>query len=226
MKSKKKILVCLIMTMVMSIFGVTCYATDSTPQYAITEENVIIDYVEYEIIDNTIFYEGKTYELIDYTLVAHDEKGKILLVLPIEENRIKDPARIKALNDKVRGVEGSEKSIPSNPEDLPYTDSVSEGQWNVETPAFNLIDGEFYRVTNLKLSEFSNNEKEFSVGFMYGTISGNWYEHDYDSNYDFGNNNTARYLNATGMRYGLFYLANLYGDPSPSYTYRIYLSAA
>lgn len=189
--------------------------------YEITDEFVVIDYISYPINNNCIVYEGVTYEVEGFNLVSHGEGDAItVLLLPVEETRITDENLIKLLNEELL-----RNSLLRSNVTLPYSANVSSGQWYTETPVFNMITDQYYRYTNLTLTNFSAfANKEFSIGFVYGDSYGNWYTHSTNTYYNFGQDSSIKYLNFSSMRYGKFYIASLYGDPSPSYTYTISFS--
>ncbi len=226
MKFKKIFTMILSISMMLS-FSTIASAAELQPEYAITDEVVIIDSIPYEINNNTIQYNGLTYTVEeDYTLSRYDEGDKVIFVLPVEQNRVTDPEEIARLNAAVAELKNktSPYSIPSDSISLPYSADVPEGQWNTITPAFDIIVSQFAYITNLKLTNFPLfADRRFDIRFSVCDITGEWTTIRTLSQ-DFLFNNTCRYENASSTRYGIFAITNLYGDPSPSYTYNIYLS--
>ena len=220
----KKILSFLIVLTLLLGTNTFIYASEISA-YEITDEYVRIDYKIYEIENNTIQYNGKIYEVIDYALVSYEEDGTpILWVLPVEQNKVTDLEQIQQLNESVSNGNWLARDIPSHAVNLPYTASVPAGQWMETSPAFNMINGTYYYFTNLKLYDFPLlAEKEFQVIFSYCTSAGDWYSFTYNHTFHVLDS-TFKIQNMTSMRYGRFVLTNLYGDPSPSYTYKISFS--
>lgn len=207
------------------LFGTNTFIYASEiPAYEITDEYVRIDYKVYEIEDGTIQYNGRTYEIVDTILVSYEEDGTpLLFILPVEQNKVTDKNEIEQLNQMVEG-EGLTREIPDYAVNLPYTGNVPKGQWLEQTPAFNLINVTYYYCTNIELYNFPIfAEKEFQVIFSYCTATGEWYSYTYRHTFGIFDNN-LKIQNLTTMRYGMFILTNLYGDPSPSYSYDIFLS--
>lgn len=199
------------------------YAVE-VPAYEITDEYVRIDYVVYEIKNNTIKYNGKTYEIMDYALVSYEEDGTpIVLVLPVEQNKVTDPKEIEELNKITEN--DLTRALPSSYVNLPYTASVSQGQWMNITPAFKMIQGKFYYYTILKIHEVQLfGDRRFAVKFTYCTSTGDWYDHEFINEWDVPLiSNTIKFENLSCMAYGRMAITNLYGDPSPSYKYTISL---
>lgn len=219
MKTKKIIAIFLSMIIAISNFGILSYAKEEQPIYEITDEYVMIDSVKYELIDNTIQYNGNIYELQGSTLVTYDEKGPIYLILPVEQNVIKDPKLIEKFYNTLENKNMLRGEIPSNPVSLPYSAEVPEGQWYTETPFFEIIVDDFYRCTELTISNFSTNETLFSLYFMYidyrGVLVGDRFVTEFDFNRP---GNSARFVNLSTSRYGLFQFSNLYGESSFTYT--------
>lgn len=202
------------------------FASEELPRCAITDEAVIIDYVEYKIVNNTIRYEGKTYEIHDSVLVTYDEDGPVYFVLPLEENEVTDPERIAELNASIGKSVSLSRAIPENPVDLPYTASVAKGDYLTVTPAFNVTS--FQYSTNLKISGLPiNTDPEYPIGKFYiiysmCDVTGKW--HQYQETKNFSKDPTMKIANYSGIRYGMFTITNLYGNPSPAYSYSVYLS--
>ncbi len=217
---------------VMLSLGTTVYAAEEQPQYAITDDAVIIDYVEYKIVNNTIQYDGEIYEIDGYTLVTYDDEGPIYLVLPVEQNRVTDPDEIAELNASIGKGDPSSKAVPTNPLGLPYAASVAEGDYLTVTPTFNIINGSFQYSTNLRISDLPGDplftNPEHSTGIFYVIFSmcdetGRWYENA-ETTQNFLRDPTAKFQNLSSTRYGRFAITNLYGDPSPAYDYSVYLA--
>ncbi len=98
MKLRKFISLLLVAVLVLNL-SVTTTAIEEFPQYAITDTHVIIDYVPYEIVDNSIQYEGEKFMIEDRTLVSYDENGQqTILFVPTEDKIIKDPVLLAELN--------------------------------------------------------------------------------------------------------------------------------
>ena len=210
------------------IFGTNTfiYAAE-IPAYEITDTYVRIDYKVYQIEDNTIQYNGRVYEIIDYALVSQEDDGTpIVLVLPVEQNKITDPERIAELNESIKHDNSVTRDVPSSYVNLPYTASIPEGQWMNITPAFKMLNAKFYYFTTLKLYDFPLfADKRFAVKFTYCTPLGDWYDHAYINEWNFTLlNNTIKYENLSVMAYGRMAITNLYADPSPSYTFTITLA--
>lgn len=198
-------------------------SANETPAYEITDEYVRIDYIEYEIVNNTIQYNGYTYEIMEYSLVRYEEDGTpVVLPLPVEQTKITDPERIAELNASMR--EAAQRSVRSTEyEDLPYTASVPEGQWLVQTPMFNLLTVHSLIGIRVRLYDFPLfADKEFDIRFIYYSVTGNWHEHKPYRNWTFSwFDDDVLFEKSTEMLYGQFVFANLYGDPSPSYKYTV-----
>ena len=202
----------------------TC-AAEIQPRFAITDEAVIIDYVAYEIVDNTIEYNGKTYEIDNYMLVRHDDIGNpIYFPLPVEQAKVTDLAQLAELNASIGMGEPQNRATPSNPVSLPYTANVSKGDIYVISPDFIIKPGSaYYAFTNLELSNFSfGADKNFYIIFSACDAVGDWYS--YDIRYDFSLDRNLKFENYTHFIYGRFSITNLNDNPSPSYSYKIYLS--
>lgn len=223
--SKKLLSLLLAITLILST-NTFIYANE-TPVYEITDEYVRIDYVVYEIENGTIQYNGRIYEVVDYALVSYEEDGTpILLVLPVEQNKVTDPEEIAELNASIKQENLLTRDLPSSYVNLPYTASVPEGQWMNITPAFKMIDAKFYYFTTLKLHDLPLfADKRFAIIFSYCTPTGDWYNHQYIKEWDVTIfDNTIKYENLSGMTYGRMTITNLYDDPSPSYKYTIALA--
>lgn len=219
---KKMISLMLVLSLAVGICP-AAFATEEQPRCAITDEAVIIDYVEYEIVDNTIQYEGKTYEIHDSLLVTYDEDGPVYFALPLEENKVTDPEQIAMLNAAIGETNSLSRDIPSDPVNLPYTASVAKGDYLTVTPAFNVINGSFQYSTNLAVSGLPwGADGRYYVIFAMCDILGNWYTEDIRHNFVLDPD--VKFQNYSSTRYGMFTITNLYEDPSPAYTYRIYLS--
>ena len=208
----------------MTCFETVIYADNTQPMYAITDDVVIIDSVSYEIVDNTIQYDGKTYMIKDYTLITYDEKGDpVYFVLPVEQNKVSDPMELAALNATIGKGNSLTRDIPSYAEELPYTADVPEGQWYTMTPAVRIPLNPFYPGINLQLSDFPLfADERFSIIYSCCDSLGNWYSTQVEQDFFF--DKRVRFENASHIEYGVFSITNLYGNPSPKYTYSIYLS--
>lgn len=221
MKNKRFFTTLLSLTIALSNFATPIVAEEAQPVYEITDEYVFIDSVAYEIVDNTIEYDNMTYELQGYTLVAYEDDGsQIRLVLPVEQNEVTDPVKLAKINVMFEESNLPGRKIPSNPVDLPYSETVPEGEWYTETPFFNMIVGKFYNFTYLTFKGLPSSEKKFSIGFMYLDMYGKVYE-DSDKffpEYNLGSLNYLKIKNLSTMRYGVFQMGNLYGESSYTYT--------
>lgn len=200
---------------------------DSKPVYAITDEVVIIDSVEYEIHNNSIEYEGRTYVIEEGdTLVSYDEHGQqTILCLPLESNKVTDPEEIARLNASVAALERIkewERAIPSTSRPLPYTANVPEGQYLTRSPAFDVVYSARYQpVIVLELKNFPLfADRRFHVTFYVCDMFGDWASKTI-SEQDFLFDDDCRFEVASSARYGVMNITNLYGNPSPSYTYTI-----
>lgn len=229
----KKISALLLVAVIFVNLCATVYAAEPLPEFAITDDVVIIQYVPYEISDNTIQYDGKTYEIKDSVLVTYDDEGPIYLILPVEQNKVTDPEEIEKLNAAVGQSNRPGRAVPENPVDLPYSASVPKGQWGVITPAFKTIEQKFSYYTNLKITGLpfilpfplpGNNTGEFSIILATCDLTGTWTKitqtHDFAHDGD-----TVKWINASDTNYGIISITNLYGDPSPAYDYQVYKSA-
>ena len=215
---------CIILTVLMLLeFGQSALANSLIPRYAVTDSSVVIDYVVYPIYDNTITYNGKLYYVNDAVLVHYDANNDpVYLILPVEENRVTDETMLSKLNAAI-GVSCAD-AIPSTTVSLPYTSSVQTGENVYMTPAFDVITGsQFYQYTKLKLTDFPLlADKRFKIIYTVWDEYGGWNYSELDQ--DFFWIHTARFQNLSSNRYGMFIITNLYGSPSPSYTYNIFLS--
>lgn len=222
----KRILVILLAVIMSTSFCIVTQATESRPQFAITDDTVIIDYVSYQIIDNSIEFNGTTYTIVNYKLISYDDAGQpTILFIPIEQNKVTDPVRIAELNASIGIQSPSQREIPSNPVNLPYSDSVPTGQYMTQTPAFNAIVSNFYYYTNLQLSNFPLfADRRFLVVYSFCGPDGVWHSDYTEQDFLYLVGGTLKIQNLSSYRYGRFHMTNLYGDPSPSYSYSIYLS--
>lgn len=232
MKMKKISALLLVVTMFMNLC-VTAYASEPLPEFAITDDTVIIEYVPYKITDNTIQYDGKVYEIQGTVLVTYDDEGPICLVLPFEQNKVTDLEEISRLNAMVGQGNQSNRAVPENPIDLPYSANVSEGDYDVITPTFKIIEQKFSYYTNLKITGLpfvlprplpGSNIGEFLVIFAACDFTGTWTK--VSIKHDFAHDgNTYRWQNYSSTNYGFFSITNLYGNPSPAYKYEVFKSA-
>lgn len=200
------------------------FAAEGQPRYAITDDVVIIDYAEYEIINGKIQYNGWTYDVDGNVLVRYDAEGPIYLVLPTEQNRITNSERIAELNAAIGKEDPLGRAVPSNPVNLPYTANVARGTITTISPAFKIVPSRFYNYINCRLTNFSTPvNKTYYIIFSSCDVTGTWTE--YQTRWDFGGRDFVRFDVYSSMQYGLFAITNLYDDPAPSYTYEIFLSA-
>ncbi len=222
-----KKLLSLLLIITLSLGTNTFICASEISAYEITEEYVRIDYVEYEIKDNAVQYNGRTYEIVDYSLISYEEDGTpIILVLPVEQNRITDPEQIAELNAITQPTRGMSRALPTSYVTLPYTKDVPKGQWMETTPYFKMIEARFYYYTIIDFYNFPLfADKRFAVKFMFCSSDGEWYDHQFLSEwrptlFD----SEIKYKNTSDMKYGVIGITNLYGNPSPSYTYTIRLT--
>ena len=198
-------------------------ASLALPAYAITDSVVIINYVPYKINDNKIIYNGLNYEIEDNLLVSYDDDILTLFVLPIEENKITDPQKITELNASISESSSNTRATTSTVT-IPYQANVPLGQWQTVTPTFYLNGSGYNYLTYLKLNNFSSaSDRKFLIIAAVKSADGTWssgqIEHTFVAPF-----NAVRFQNDSGMTHGRFTITNLYGDPSPSYTYRIYFN--
>lgn len=194
-----------------------------TPEYAITKNRVIIDHVSYKINDNKIVYNGLTYEIEDNMLVSYDDNIVTLFVLPIEENKITDSREIAKLNATVNSSSGVSRATTSYVS-VPYEANVAEGKTQITTPTFKMHESGFRNLTYLKLNNFSSlSGRKFLITISMKLSDGTWATGQKE--YSFvAPLNAVRFQNISGMEYGRFTIKNLNGNPSPSYTYRIFFN--
>lgn len=203
----------------------TAYAAEPTPEFAITDDVVIIQHVPYKIFSNTIQYDGKTYEIKGSVLVTYDEEGPIYLILPVEQNKVTDPKEIARLNATI-GQPNLSTHNTSSVLDLPYSAEVPAGTRTLTTPNFNIISGQYSYVTALKLSGFTLfADRRFNVTFSYNNVIGEWTTVDLGE-VDFLFRNPLRLQNFTSMQYGHFVLESLCPNTPPAYTYEVYKTNA
>ncbi len=194
-----------------------------TPEYAITENRVIIDHVSYKINDNKIVYNGLTYEVEDNMLVSYDDNVVTLFVLPIEENKVTDSREIAKLNASVNSSSSVSRATTSYVS-VPYEATVAKGKTQITTPTFELNGSGYRYLTYLKLNDFSSlSGRKFLITLSVRRADGVWYtsqkEHSFRAPL-----NAIRFQNDSSMTHGKFTIKNLNGDPSPSYKYRIFFN--
>lgn len=221
MKNKKFYAILLSMTIALSNVGIVSSAKETQPVYDITDEYIVIDSVPYEIVDNTIQYNGMIFELQGYTLVSYDDDGSaILLILPIEQNKVTDPTEIARLNSEVIRNDLQNRSIPSNPKSLPYSADVAKGKASITTPYVEINPSGFNYYTVLDIYDISTIDRVFSVYFSSGDVLGNWYSTKDYVDYNFSKK--LKIINLSVTRYGIFDIDS--PSSKPSYTYEISLS--
>lgn len=205
------------MSFALSCFSTTAFANEEQPVFEVTEDHVVINSVSYELVDNTIQYDGMTFELKGYSLYSIDTDGSlIVMVLPVEQNRVMDPKEIAQLNADLKGT----KAIPSNPESLPYSADVKKGTSSVTTPYFEINPSKFNYYTVLAISDTSPKTNTFSAYFKFYDMLGNWYSDEEHIDWNFSK--PLKFLNMSTTRYG--YLKIESPSTKPSYTYEVYLS--
>lgn len=195
-------------------------SASSLPEYAVTENTVIIDHTPYPIVNNTVQYDGYTFQLEDYSLVRYEEDGtRVCFLLPVEQNKVTDSSEIARLNASV-GVGAVGRAVPSNPLSTPPSGSVAQGNSHFITPAFNNCYPTFYYYTSLKLFNFPLiSDRRFQIIFYVCNSTGTWFHETVTQ--DFLYRNTVRFINASSNTYGQFHITNLYGNPSPAYKYEV-----
>lgn len=225
MKIKKMSALLLVVVMVINLCA-TVYAADPLPEFAITDDVVVIEYVPYEISDGTIQYNGKTYEVKDSFLVTYDEEGPIYLILPVEQNRVTNPAKIKELNASANAQAQFAQSIYPSLTSLPYSAKVPAGTRTLTTPNFSIVESGFAYVTCLKLSGFALfADRRFDVTFNYNNAIGEWTTVNVGE-VDFLTRNPLRFQNFSNVEYGHFILKSICPNTPPAYTYEVYKSNA
>lgn len=217
MKKRIILIFTIILTVITSSFSVN--AIEKNPQFLIAEDYVIIEYEKYDLVDNKIVYNGLEYSLIDGTLIAYDANNSpCLIVLPVEENMVKDEKKIKELNQSL-GM-NARGSIPSNSVPLPYSATVPKGGWTAESPfvRVNLPTYEFMPFTYVTITNMPfGAKKEFKFGFFYCDAVGNWYDTEYRTK-DLSVLNYLKVQNYTTTSYAKFFITCLYGEPGFTYT--------
>lgn len=190
------------------------------PAYAITDNVVIINHIPYEINNNKILYNGLNYEIEDNLLVSYDDNILTLFVLPFKENIVTNPFEIARLNASISISSNSTRVLNVT---IPYQADVPSGQWQTITPTFALNGSGYNYLTYLKLNNFSSNDRTFLIIAAVKSSDGTWSsgskQHTFVAPF-----NAVRFQNDSTMTHGRFTMTNLYGDPSPSYTYRIYFN--
>ncbi len=108
--------------------------------------------------------------------------------------------------------------------DLPYSTYVPQGQWYVETPCFNLIQGVYYRRVEPEFTGLSIfDSREFLVlGLFYNAATDLWYNERCKVTIGVTSlDNSLTFIDSSASNACMFTMTNLYGNPSPSYTYSI-----
>lgn len=218
---KKKLVIAL--TLMLTIFSLNIKASEDDPAYLITDEYIIIEHVKYDLVDNKIKYMGLDFELEDSVLVAYDAEGvPNILVLPVEQNRIKDEETIRELNSQVGISANKTRAIPTYTVNLPYSKTLSNSQWSDTTPAINInVPGKTeIPYTYLSVSGLAwNANKHFSVGHTTGDFAGNWYSQPFKNDHNFGAVNKLIFINTTATRYAIYTLGNLGGETGYTYSF-------
>lgn len=195
-------------------------AMERNPAFFLAEDYVIIDYVKYNLVNNKVFYNGLEYELIDATLMAYDANGvPNVIVLPVEQNMIKDDERIRELNRSI-GL-NARGSVPTKTVPLPFSATVAKGGWFAQSPyvRVNLPEQEFMKFTYITISNMPvSARKDFKFSMVYCDVFGNWYDSEY-WNRNLSVLNYIKIQNYTTLAYASFGIACLYGEPG--FTYRI-----
>lgn len=233
MKIKKIPALLLTIVMVMNLCA-TVYAADPLPQFAITDDVVVIEYVPYKISDGKIQFNNRTYEVKDSFLVTYDDEGPIYLILPVEQNRVTDPEEIAKLNAMAGLGNQLGRAVPENAIDLPYSASVPKGKWDVITPTFKVIEQQYSYYLNLKITGLpfippkplpGSNIGVFNITLATCDKTGTWTRIDAEK-VDFGHgSDTLKLINGSNTNFGFISITNLYGNPSPAYNYQVFKSA-
>ena len=177
----------------------------------------------YKINDNKIVYNGLTYEIEDNMLVSYDDNIVTLFVLPIEENKITDSREIAKLNAVVDSSSSVSRATTSAVS-VPYEANVAKGKTQITTPIFKMHESGFRNLTYLKLNNFSSlSGRKFLITISMKLSDGTWATGQKECSF-VAPLNVARFQNISGMEYGRFTIKNLNGNPSPSYTYKIYFN--
>lgn len=206
------------MSFALSCFSTTAYAKEEQPAFEVTDDHVVIDSVSYELVNNTIQYDGMTFELRGYSLYAIDTDGSlVVMVLPVEQNRVTDPEEIAKLNAGLKAT----KDVPSNPESLPYSADVKKGTSSVTSPYFEINPSKYYYYTMLSISDTSPKTNTFSAYFKFYDMFGNWYADEEHVDWNFSK--PLKFLNMSTTRYGYMRIES--PSSKPSYTYKVYLSS-
>lgn len=217
MKIKKLFTAFLSMSFALSCFNTTAFANEEQPAFEVTDDHVVIDSVAYELVNNTIQYDGMTFELRGYSLYSIDTDGSlVVMILPVEQNQVTDPEKIAQLNAGLKAT----KDVPSNPESLPYTADVKKGTSSVTTPYFEINPSKYYYYTMLSITDVSPKTTKFSAYFSCCDMLGKWYSDEEHMDWDFSK--PLKVLNMSTTRYGGFIIES--PSSKPSYTYKIYLS--
>lgn len=225
MAKVKKIFSLVMVAFLISSLTVQVFASNSSEEICeITNDYVIIDGVKYVVVDNKVEYNGNVYELSNGKLERFDKEGNlIVLALPTKDNKITNPQLIEELNKKLNSESALNLGIPTEYVTLPYGAYVPEGQWNTVTPTFQIPTNPFYYGINLELSNLPLfSDKRYQIIYSYCDLLGEWYS--VTEYYDFSLSSRIRFENYSSNRYGFFSITNLYGNPSPSYRYDIYMS--
>ncbi|MGX8850659.1 hypothetical protein [Amedibacillus sp. YH-ame10] len=220
MKKKLVLIFTLVVTLLYSNIGIN--AMENSPAFLIADDYIIIEYEKYNLIDNKVIYNGIEFELKDHNLVTYDDNGDvIILLLPIEENRIKDEVMVQELNRQV-GASNNDIAVLSVPAvNLPYSRTVPAGQWNAETPYFNVNAPGQPRtgLTHITITNIPSSKKIFTITGIWGDVAGDWFSMPVIREQDFGKKNKVSYANVSTMRYSKFFIGCLYG--TPGFTYKV-----
>lgn len=213
---KKIITIATVFTLLIMCNGNPIKAQE-TQQYYIGDDYIIMDYKKYDLVDNKVKYNGLVYELKNGSLVSVNNGIESVIVLPVEENKITDEETIKELNrlagnsnDKIRAVQA---------QNLPYYKTVPSGEWNSQTPIFNINKpGQLeIPVVYLKITT-SMIQKRFSISYVTGDIAGDWFTQKFSKDIDFSLLNYRRYVPTTATRYAMWTIGALYSNAGYNYS--------
>ena len=100
---------------------------------------------------------------------------------------------------------------------------MPQGQYLTQTPAFSISGVGNFNYIYLKLYNFPLlADKNFSIGYSWRSHTGTWYSYGAQQQHDFSLINFMKFNCYTDCAYGMFFITNLYGNPSPSYSYMVY----
>lgn len=220
MKKKIGLIVTLVLALLCSSSNIS--AMENNPAFLIADDYIIIDYKKYDLVDNKVIYNGIEYVLEDFNLVSYDADGhETILLLPVEENRIKDEKLIQELNRQVGISSDGATTLSVSAVNCPYFEIVPAGQWNAETPFINVNAPGTTPVafTHLTIKDIGSTKKIFTVTGIWGDIGGDWYSLDAHKEQDFSKKYYITYGHISTLRYFKFFIGSLYG--TPGFTYKL-----